>query len=782
MRSFPMAMADGVMSVIVMMNGRGDVVRYHSASGQDLTGPYLDNDGVRGSARDDDGAAPSSSTLTERRRLHALFDQSPFSTQIFSPDGRTIAVNKAWQNLWRSTSEAAAGYNILLDPQLIEKGVMPYILRGFGGEPTAIPAIEYDTQQQVKTLGFKRWVRAFIYPVFEEKRLIEVILMHEDVTGQKQAESALLDAHEKLERRVQDRTAELAREVSERVRAERLLFTEKERAEVTLRSIGDGVITTDPAGSVVSMNAVAETLTAWREWDARGRALSDVFQVIDEDTRQSIKDPVEACLRRDGAVRAENTPLLLLNRQGDECPIEGSAAPIRGRDGEKLGAVIVFRDVTQQRLLNKEMAYHAQHDALTGLVNRREFERRLAQALSSSRDYGWQHALCFLDLDRFKIVNDTAGHMAGDELLRQITALLLDGVRERDTLARLGGDEFGLLLHNCPLEKAWQIAESLMTQVRDFNFLWKGRSFQIGTSIGIVPITAEASDAARLLGRADQACYIAKDMGRDRVFVCPVDEQEPLRRPANVFQLDELRSALGEGRLRLYCQPIVSLQHEEAGPPAFFEMLLRLIDVQGNVLLPGAFIPAAERHGVMRKFDRWVINATLCGFKESALLPGQARISINLSAHSLGDETLPDFIAARLESCGLQARQVCFEIAETAVAQHFTRASRFIDAVRGLGCRIALDEFGGGLSSFSYLKKLTVDYVKISGQLIANMVEDELDQAMVAAARQVAVAAGCRTVAKHVDTPVHLERARQLGLDYAQGFVVAAPRPLMEFV
>jgi len=533
---------------------------------------------------------------------------------------------------------------------------------------------------------------------------------------------------------------------------------------------------------VVSMNAVAEALTAWRERAARGHPLSDVLQVIDEATRQPVNDPVEACLKRDSAVRAENVALLLLNRQGEECPIEGSAAPIRGRDGEKLGAVIVFRDVTQQRLLSKEMAYQAQHDALTGLVNRREFERRLAQALASSRDYGGRHALCFLDLDRFKIVNDSAGHVAGDELLRQITALLLDGVRERDTLARLGGDEFGLLLHNCPLDKACQIAENLMTQVGEYNFLWKGRSFQIGTSIGIVPITAEASDAARVLARADQACYIAKDMGRNRVFVSTMDEQEPLQRPVSVIQLDELRSALGEGRLCLYCQPIVALQDEAAGAPAFFEMLLRLIDVQGNVLLPGAFIPAAERYGVMRKFDRWVIDATLRGFKESAVLPGQACISINLSAHSLGDEALPGFIAAQLGSCGLQARQVCFEIAEAAVAQHFTRASRFIDAVREQGCQIALDEFGGGLSSFSYLKKITVDYVKISGQLITNMVEDELNKAMVAAARQVAVAAGCRTVAKHVDSSVHLERARQLGIDYAQGFVVAAPRPLVEFV
>ena len=776
-----MAMADGVMSLIVMVDGGGKLAHYEASSGRGLTDNRTDLKTMRNSLFEQDGGG-TSPLPAERRRLRALFDQSPFSTQIFSPDGWTMAVNRAWQSLWHATPELAADYNVLRDVQLVEKGVMPYIERGFNGEPTAIPAIEYDPRQQAAPAGVRRWVRGFIYPVFEEGKLIEVILMHEDVTAQKQAEAALLEVHEKLERRVQDRTADLAREISERARAERMLFTEKERAEVTLRSIGDGVITTDPAGTVQSMNAVAEALTGWRERDARGRPLREIFQVIDEGTREPIIDPVSACLKRDGAVRAENMPLVLISRQGDEYPVEGSAAPIRGRDGEKHGAVIVFRDVTQQRRANKEMAYHAQHDALTGLVNRREFERRLDQALFSSREYGWQHALCFLDLDRFKIVNDSAGHMAGDELLRQITALLLDGVRERDTLARLGGDEFGLLLHNCPLEKAWQIAENLMGQVRDFHFLWKGRSFQIGTSIGIVPITAEASDAARLLSRADQACYIAKDMGRNRVFVCPVDEQEPLRRPVSVFQLDELRNAMGEGRLRLYCQPMLALQEERRGAPPFYEMLLRMVDAQGNVLLPGAFIPAAERYGVMRKFDRWVISATLRSFKETGALRDEVCICINLSPHSLSDEALPSFIFQELESCALQPRQVCFEIAESVIVQHFAKAARFIGAVRESGCRVALDDFGGGWTSFSYMKKLAVDYVKISGQLISGMVDDDIDRAVVAAARHVAAAAGCRTVAKHVDSPVQMERARALGIDYAQGFAVAAPRPLVEFV
>ena len=582
------------------------------------------------------------------------------------------------------------------------------------------------------------------------------------------------------------RTAALAHEIAEHERTEKALLAAKERIEVTLRSIADGVITTDSNGHLQSMNPMAENLTAWQESDARGRPLHEVFQVLDEETRSPIADPVSVCLQRDAAVYADSGRILMVNRHGIEYAIEGHASPIRGREGKRLGVVIVFRDATQQRRATKEMTYFAQHDALTNLVNRREFERRLEQALVSSKEYGWQHAFCFLDLDHFKHVNDTAGHLAGDELLRQISSLLLDGVRERDTLARIGGDEFGLLLHNCPPEKAWEIAEGLMEQVRDFRFIWKGHSFQIGTSIGIVPITAEASDAARLLNRAEKACYIAKDMGRGRVLVCPVDEQVPLQRPATVFHPDELRDAIAEGRLCLHYQPIVALQAAHGPQPAMYEMLLRMIDMDGNKVLPDAFLPAAERYGVIRKLDRWVISATLRALRDVPALAESKCIGINLSPHSLSDEKLAAFLAEELKAYALRPEQVCFEIAETVAAQHFARVSRFIDAVRALGCRIALDDFGSGLSSFSHLKKLAVDYVKISGQLIGGMAKDQVDGAVVEAIRQIAAAAGCGTIAKHVDSPHHMERVRALGIDYAQGFAVAvavaAPRPLVEFV
>ena len=777
LRGFTTVLANGAISVIVILDQRGGLVRYRVES---VCAP-ADVAEIISPAAANEPAAPNTDT-SERRRAHALFEHSPFSIQIFSPDGWTIAVNRAWQRLWGATPEVARKYNILNDSQLAEKGILPYVLRAFAGESLTIPTIDYDPERTTGVAGARRWVRAYIYPVMDRGKVAEVILKHEDVTAQTRTETALLEAHDQLEQRVIERTAELAREIAERTRAEQLLFIEKERLEVSLRSIGDGVITTDPAGSVQSLNPVAEKLLGWPEQEARGRLLADIFQVLDDETRRPIADPVATCLQRDGAVHADHGRILLVNRRGEEYAIEGNASPIHGRNDETLGVVIVFRDVTQQRRASKEMAYHAQHDALTGLVNRREFERRLDQALASSKEYGWQHAFCFLDLDRFKIVNDTAGHMAGDELLRQITALLLDGVRERDTLARLGGDEFGLLLHNCALEKAWQIGESLMERLRGFHFLWKGRTFQVGASIGIVPITAQASDATRLLSRADKACYIAKDMGRDRVFVCPIDEQAPLQRPVSRVHLDELRSAVGDGRLRLYCQPIVPLHAAGGNLPAMYEMLLRMIDGAGNVILPSAFIPAAERHGVMRKFDRWVISTTLRALRETTALTPDVCIGINLSPHSLNDDKFANFLLEELEACSLRPQQVCFEIAEGVAVQHFARVARFVSAARELGCRITLDDFGGGLSSFLHLKKLAVDYVKISGQLIGGMVKDEIDGAVVAAACQIAAAAGCGTIAKHVDSPQHMERARALGIGYAQGFAIAAPRPLVEFV
>lgn len=446
-------------------------------------------------------------------RFTTVFDQLPFPTTIFNKEGWVLVYNQASADLWGIAADKKGHeYNLRTDQQCIDLGIGPLIEKAFAGEVVELPLVQYDPQLNGPEHAGARWVRSLMFPIKDRGKLLEVVLMTFDVTEQKLAEDALRKTHAELEDRVRHRTAELQNEILERERAEQALLEEKERLVVTLRSIGDAVITTDPAGRARSLNPAAEALTGWAEAEALGRPLAEVFDIIDEDTREPAADPVRRCIEQ-GRVHGLAGRTVLITRSGEELGIDDSASPIFGTQGNILGAVIVFRDVTQQRRFTRELSYHAQHDPLTGLVNRREFERRLAQTVLNAKKYGSHHVLCFLDLDQFKAVNDGAGHAAGDELLRQITALLMDGVRERDTVARLGGDEFGLLLANCPGDKAVALTEALITAIRDHRFVWEGQAFHIGASIGIVPIGAHAPGAAELMRQADLACYSAKHGG-----------------------------------------------------------------------------------------------------------------------------------------------------------------------------------------------------------------------------------------------------------------------------
>ncbi len=574
--------------------------------------------------------------------------------------------------------------------------------------------------------------------------------------------------------------SDLEREVAERMRAEQALFEEKERAQVTLHSIGDAVITTDAQGVVNYLNPIAEALTGWPLDETRGRPLGTVFHIFNEETCERALDPVACCLK-EGCLTEVASHTGLMSRSGQEYAIQASAAPIRARDGGVLGAVLVFHDVTQARRMAQQMAHQASHDALTGLVNRREFERRLDHAIASNKEYGTHHALCYLDLDLFKIVNDTAGHVAGDALLKQVTGLLMDELRERDTLARLGGDEFGLLLDNCPLDKALEIAETLVAAVRDFRFVWEGRAFQIGVSIGLVPITFGVDDTVQLLTQADVACYTAKDLGRNRVHVYQSADSEPARRHTEILRVAGLRDALKKDRFRLYYQPIVPLTPGNDGP-VHYELLLRFLDTEGGIILPGAFIPAAERYGVMGAIDRWVIQTA---FRQYAGVFGGARdaqIAINLSGNSLSDDALLEFVHQQFADAALAPDRVCFEITETAVIHNLSQATRFITEMKKSGCRFALDDFGSGLCSFTYLKKLSVDYLKIDGSFVRNMVEDRTDYAMVAAINEIGHTLPIQTVAEYTESEAILEQLKALGVDYAQGYVLGFPKPLGELL
>ncbi len=563
-------------------------------------------------------------------------------------------------------------------------------------------------------------------------------------------------------------------DITERKQAEEALFQEKERAEVTLHCIGDAVITTDTGAAVTYLNPVAERLTGWSLEEAKGQPLPLVFRIIDEESRKTVPDPVQRCLR-EGRVTGLPEHTLLVSRLGEEHAIDDSAAPIHDRAGGVLGAVLVFHDVSETRRLSRQLQHDAAHDALTGLVNRREFERRLERAVASARRHGFEHALCYFDLDQFKLVNDTAGHAAGDALLKQVKGLLAGKFRDRDTLARLGGDEFALLLDNCRLDEACRIAEIIVATFREWRFPWKNRTFHVGASAGVAAIGRGSESAAQALSQADVACYTAKEYGRNRVHVYRGDGVKPSSHHARMILAATLNDALNENRFRLFAQPIVPLAGE-AGP-ARNEVLLRLQDDTGGIISPESFIPAAERYGMMARIDRWVIENALRACAATGGACAGAELSLNLSGDSLSSDDLADFVLQAFRTNGIRPEAICFEVTETAI-RNLDNALKFIGEMRGHGCRVALDDFGSGQSSFHYLRTLPADYLKIDGAFVRNINEDEQNEAVVAAINEVGHKLGIATIAEYVQDLPTAERLRRIGVDYGQGHAFGTPAPL----
>jgi PAS domain S-box/diguanylate cyclase (GGDEF) domain len=565
-------------------------------------------------------------------------------------------------------------------------------------------------------------------------------------------------------------------DITDRKAFEDALFREKDRAEVTLHSIGDGVITTGARGIVEYMNPVSATMTGWSPEEAHGAPLAAVFQIVDEEKRQPIPDLVAACLAAQGSVPLPPRALMI-DRFGREYSIEGSLAPLRARDGRILGTVVVFRDVTQHRVLERKLEYDASHDPLTGLPNRREFEQRLTRAVSSAREKRSEHAVCFIDLDQFKLVNDSAGHTAGDELLRYVPTLLTGKIRERDTLARLGGDEFAVLLEHCPLGDAERIAQRIVAAFEDWRFAWGNRPYQVGASVGVVAVTEEALDEGEVLAKADVACYAAKEAGRNQIHVYQTEGASSSSHHAQIKVAARLKEALEQDRFRLYSQPIVALAESDGGPLRF-EILVRLLDEFDMVVSPARFIPAAERYGLMPAIDRWVVRNAFRQYVSRPHPHIPIEITINLSGIALGREDFHDFVLAQFAETGMPPERVCFEITETAAIQNFDQARHFAEQIRSLGGRTALDDFGSGLSSFKYLRFLPTDCLKIDGAFVQNMMENRKDFAMVAAINGIGHELGLTTVAEFVDKDEIVDCLRALGVDYAQGYALGVPIPL----
>ncbi len=555
------------------------------------------------------------------------------------------------------------------------------------------------------------------------------------------------------------------------------LAEQHELMRVTLQSIADAVITTDAAGRVTWLNPIAERMTGWTTAGAKLHPLAVVFQLIDEASRGPVDNPVAACLER-GESKARGRPAVLVARDGTEYGVEDSAAPIRNEGGEVFGAVLVFRDVTEKRRLAAEMSHRAMHDALTGLVNRTEFEARLDRLLVQSKHEQTQHTLLFIDLDQFKLVNDACGHSVGDQLLQQVSRLLIEAVRSTDTVARLGGDEFAVIVEHCPAEQAERAAQSICDRMDDFRFEHGSKRFRVGASIGLVPLDGRWSDTAALMQAADTSCYAAKDAGRNRIHVWFDTDVEMRARHGEMKWATRLEQALDDGRFVLFAQRIEPIR-PQPGDGLHAEALLRLIETDGSLVAPGAFLPAAERFHLSSRIDRWVLRAA-CDWLLA--LPDLAPIDtlcVNLSGQSIGDRAFHrhalDILAAAGEPI---CRRLCLEITETAAVTNLADAAAFIEKARSLGVRIALDDFGAGASSFGYLKKLKVDILKIDGQFIRDFLDDPLDGAAVRCFVDVARVMGLKTVAEFVDRPEVLAELGAIGVDYAQGYLLHLPEPI----
>ncbi|MFO7305647.1 MAG: EAL domain-containing protein [Gammaproteobacteria bacterium] len=549
----------------------------------------------------------------------------------------------------------------------------------------------------------------------------------------------------------------------------------------TLDSLSEGIITTDVSGRIDYINQAAEQLTGVPAMDAIGQTLTEIITLVDESDRRSLGDPVRHCLTTQARVTVGRRGLMISHDGQNERSVELTVTPLKTQKGDLMGTVIVIRDVSELRGLTRQMSYQASHDALTGLVNRREFERRLEECLDSAHANAARHVLCYLDLDRFKAVNDSCGHMAGDNMLREVAALIKETVRDSDTVGRLGGDEFGMLLVGCPLEKARQIADDVVRKINEYRFVWKDKIFNIGVSVGLVEISRESGAPEELLSAADSACYVAKKRG-NHVHVYSARDEAVARHRGEIQWLQRLQAALKDNRFELMAQPIIATGAMRNGPA--LEVLLRLQDetVPGGIS-PAEFLRAAERYRLMSDVDRWVVQTAVTALGRGSIrLPAQRSLAINLSGQTLGDPQFLEFVVDVLDRTGVAPEQLCFEVTENSVITNIEHAQRFIEVLHSMGCQFALDDFGRGLSSFGNLKNLSLDYLKIDGSFIRNLAVDPVNQAMVAAMIKLARTLNFQVVAEQVEDSGSLDAAKRMGVDFVQGYHLGRPQPLARVV
>lgn len=558
------------------------------------------------------------------------------------------------------------------------------------------------------------------------------------------------------------------------------LYAERSKALVTLESIGEGVITTDVQGNITYMNPAAEILTGNRFRNVSGKSLHKILKVRKPESESAENYPVEKVIS--SKENLHHTPhLTLIKPDHSEMVIKDTASPILDRSGDVIGMALIFHDFSSIKHMSDKLAYQASHDDLTELYNRREFENQLHDALDDARERDTEHSLCYLDLDQFKIINDTCGHLAGDILLKQISQQIKNRIRRHDLLARLGGDEFGIIFYDTDIKEAEELASEVKNSVTDFRYIWHDTSFDIGVSIGLVPINAGVNSHSELLMRADSACYIAKDNGRNCIHTYAPSDRDFIRRCDELQWYNRITDALDADQFELYCQKIQPVS-DNCTQTTHYEILLRMIE-EDNLVMPAQFIPAAERYLLMPRIDRWVIDTFLSTFEKQAIRNfGDNSYNINLSGQSLCNTEFIDYLIQRLQSNYINPSSLTFEITETAAISNLDKALHFINIMKEMGCKFALDDFGTGVSSFQYLHDLPVDYLKIDGKFVRNVHGNQINHSIIDAITQIGHELGLEIIAEYVENEAIREKLKNCNIDYIQGYAVGKPFPLQEIV
>jgi diguanylate cyclase (GGDEF)-like protein/PAS domain S-box-containing protein len=729
------------------------------------------------------GAAKAITAVLSIITAVLLWPLIPYAVAVPSPKELQVANNalRASQGLLKRVSEVAGvgGWEMELGSNRV---LWSDQARKLFGLPDGLPC-DLDAAMQYSGTAARTQLRQAIDRGIAEGAPIDLELPVRTASGRDFW--AKVDAAAEFENGKPVRVVGAMQDVSEQKRIEQELADQRALLQVTLEAIGaavgDAVITADLTGRVCWLNGVAEELTGWPREIALDQQIENVFHAIGEQSRTACDNPLRACIAS-GNSTARSEDKLIVARDMTERSIEDSAAPICNLRGALIGAVLVFRDISERRRLHAEMSHRATHDDLTGLRNRTDFEARLTHLLARAGQDGSTHAVLYIDIDQFKIINDTSGHAVGDLMLKQVASLLQASVRADDIVARLGGDEFGIILEGCGLDPAARVAQSICQGMEAFRFVHDTQRFPVCASIGLVQMDAGWASAGAVMQAADAACFEAKDAGRNRVYVWREDDYATAARNKDMHWINRLDQALDEDRFELFGQLIEPVRADPAERHAtglHAEVLLRLREPGGTIVPPGVFIPAAERFHMATRIDRWVVQHVFAWLEQAeARQEHIGMLAVNLSGQSIGDRAFHHQVSQMIRQAKFDPSRLCFEITETAAITSIRDAASFIDEVRALGVKIALDDFGAGASSFSHLKTLSVDFLKIDGHFIVDMLEDEMDRAAVRCFRDVARARGVKTIAECVERPDVRDALADLGIDMVQGYLIHRPEPL----